>query len=82
VILSLGLLVGSKAIGVQVPFVFKHIIDSFSADLIVTAPDAFMAAPLALVFAYGLARSTAAGMQELRNAIFATVALQLLYVPR
>ena len=73
VLISLALLIGSKAVNVQVPFVFKHIIDSFGVD-VVAAADPVMAAPVLAVLGYGIARSTASGMQEMRNAVFSYVA--------
>ena len=54
------------------PFIFKSLIDNFNPEIVPADP--FMAAPFMMVFAYGLARSTASGLQELRNAIFSTVA--------
>lgn len=71
---ALGLLVGSKLVNIYVPFLFKDIVDTFTvlADPIATQPLA--AAPVALVLGYGLARMTASGFAELRNAIFASVA--------
>ena len=73
VLVSLALLVGSKAVNVQVPFVFKHIIDSFGGDALAAA-DPVMAAPVLAVLGYGIARSAASGMQEVRNAVFSYVA--------
>jgi ABC-type multidrug transport system fused ATPase/permease subunit len=77
----LGLLVSSKLILIQVPFLFKHIVDELTlphaaaaAELGVSATaDPLLAVPLSLVVGYGIARSTALGFQELRNSIFATV---------
>lgn len=64
---------GGKLLNIQVPFIFKDIVNrlNVSAD---TASDVVLAVPLALLVGYGLARSSAAGMQELRNAVFSTVA--------
>ncbi|CAM9877989.1 unnamed protein product [Phaeothamnion confervicola] len=91
VALSLGLLVGAKLITIQVPFIFKHLVDGLTAvspqiaesrvaDMAAAAgaatTDPMVAVPVALVLGYGVARSTAAGFQELRNAVFATVAQQ------
>lgn len=73
VVLSMGLLVSSKLITIQVPFLFKNIVDQLNV-----APDAFLtgaaAVPLSLLVGYGLARTTATAFQELRNSVFATVA--------
>jgi ABC-type transport system involved in Fe-S cluster assembly fused permease/ATPase subunit len=69
----MGLLISSKLITIQVPFLFKNIVDQLNV-----APDAFLtgaaAVPLSLLVGYGLARSTATAFQELRNSVFATVA--------
>jgi ABC-type multidrug transport system fused ATPase/permease subunit len=87
VVASVSLLVASKLINIQVPFIFKSLIDTFSIDvaeansavissLEVTpaVAEVIISAPIALVLGYGIARSTAAGFAELRNAIFAKVA--------
>lgn len=52
---SLGLLVASKLVNIQVPFMFKEIIDTYTA-----IPDPTIAIPFAMVVGYGVARSTAA----------------------
>jgi hypothetical protein len=100
VVASLALLVGGKLINIQVPFIFKAIVDSLSVGgaavasaagdggatvaAALTAADAALApltgaplsltVPFALLAGYGLARATATGFSELRNAIFASVA--------
>lgn len=74
---ALALLLGSKLINIQVPFIFKDIIDTYSTsipNLDPTSIDPAVAVPLSLVLGYGLARSTASLMQESRNAIFSSVA--------
>lgn len=70
VVASLGLLVGAKLVNIQVPFLFKHVVDMMSVPDITTIG----AAALPILVGYGIARATASGFQELRNAIFATVA--------
>jgi ATP-binding cassette, subfamily B (MDR/TAP), member 7 len=76
--LSLGLLVAAKVITIQVPFIFKNLVDQLNAidpsAAATAATDPYVAVPVGLVLGYGLARSTASGFQELRNAVFATVA--------
>jgi ABC-type transport system involved in Fe-S cluster assembly fused permease/ATPase subunit len=65
-------MVGGKVLNIQVPFIFKDIVDRLN----VTAEGAeavLLTVPLALLLGYGLARSSAAGMQELRNAVFSFV---------
>lgn len=77
---ALALLVGAKLINVQVPFLFKQIADTMGAEVgehvshAAAHPDLMAAIPLSLLLGYGIARSTAAGFAELRNAIFASVA--------
>jgi ABC-type multidrug transport system fused ATPase/permease subunit len=73
VLASVGCLFGAKFVTISVPFLFKELIDSYGD--ISTATDmasASMYIP-ALVVGYGVARSASAGLQELRNTIFATV---------
>eukprot|EP00475_Leptophrys_vorax_P040285 TRINITY_DN7446_c0_g1_i3.p1 TRINITY_DN7446_c0_g1~~TRINITY_DN7446_c0_g1_i3.p1 ORF type:complete len:660 (-),score=152.85 TRINITY_DN7446_c0_g1_i3:21-1721(-) len=70
VVVSLALLFGSKIINVQVPFIFKDIVDG----LTVTDPALTAAVPLSLVLGYGIARSGSAIFNELKSAIFAAVA--------
>ncbi len=112
VLASLSLMIGGKLVTIQVPFLFKYLIDTLdeittktnaaaatatpppSSTTIETTSETFQqlnevatttisslppeaiatTTPLLLVMGYGLSRATAAGMQELRNAIFATVA--------
>lgn len=71
VAVAMSLLVGSKLINIQVPFFFKSIVDDLNADAVVLAA---AGVPMSMLIGYGVARSTSAGFQELRNAIFATVA--------
>ena len=74
---SVALMLGGKLVTIQVPFLFKHLVDSIPTDV-----DAVTAAavadptmlPLLLVLGYGVSKGTAAGMQQLRNAVFAHVA--------
>lgn len=73
VVASIGLLLSSKVISIGVPFVFKELIDGYTLMQPV-APNLSVAVPVSLVVGYGIARSTAAGCQELRNSVFATVA--------
>ncbi|GAM85731.1 hypothetical protein ANO11243_037390 [Dothideomycetidae sp. 11243] len=71
--LSLALLVGSKVLNVQVPFYFKSIVDSMNIDFAAAGSTAVTVAG-ATIFAYGATRISAAVFQELRNAVFASVA--------
>lgn len=79
VVASVSLLAASKLINIQVPFLFKNLVDSLdttegSLTAIATSSDALLATPVMLALGYGVARSTAAGFGELRNSIFSVVA--------
>lgn len=71
--LAVVLLVGAKVLNVQVPFYFKSIVDSMNMDL-AGAGGAVTAAAGAMILAYGATRVGATLFQELRNAVFASVA--------
>lgn len=71
--LAVALLVGAKVLNVQVPFYFKSIVDSMNIDVAAVAGTATTIAG-AMIFAYGASRVGATVLQELRNAIFASVA--------
>ncbi|KAI9840707.1 MAG: Iron-sulfur clusters transporter atm1, mitochondrial [Thelocarpon superellum] len=71
--LSLGLLVGAKVLNVQVPFYFKSIVDSMNVDFLAVGGTAWTVAG-SMIIAYGATRIGAALFQELRNAVFASVA--------
>lgn len=70
--ISLGLLVVSKLLNVEVPFVFKHVVDSLNVP--VTHAGMLSIFPVAGLLGYGVARVTASFTNELRNAIFSKVA--------
>uniref|UniRef100_A0A0P4W1W0 Iron-sulfur clusters transporter ABCB7, mitochondrial n=3 Tax=Scylla TaxID=6760 RepID=A0A0P4W1W0_SCYOL len=76
---ALGLLVGAKILNVQVPFIFKdavNYLNEHTGDLLALSDPASTVATTAfsLMIAYGIARTGAAGFNELRNAVFAKVA--------
>ncbi|KAF1848319.1 iron-sulfur clusters transporter-like protein atm1 [Cucurbitaria berberidis CBS 394.84] len=71
--LSVGLLVGAKLLNVQVPFYFKSIVDSMNIDFVAVGGTATTVAG-SMIVAYGLTRIGATVSQELRNAVFASVA--------
>ncbi|KAK0611370.1 P-loop containing nucleoside triphosphate hydrolase protein [Immersiella caudata] len=73
VILSVGLLVGAKVLNVQVPFYFRDIVDSLNIDFATTGGTVATTAG-AMILAYGAARIGAVVSQELRNAVFSSVA--------
>ncbi|KAB8345834.1 hypothetical protein FH972_022889 [Carpinus fangiana] len=70
---AVALLVGSKILNVQVPFYFKSIIDGMNIDWTATG-GMLTAVAGSMIVAYGATRIGAAVFQELRNAIFASVA--------
>eukprot|EP00978_Attheya_sp_CCMP212_P021200 scaffold61685_cov54-Attheya_sp.AAC.2 len=90
VLYSMGLMVGGKLVTIQVPFLFKHLVDTLppsAADAVAAAESSTQLAmvdpllltgaggvPLALLLGYGASRAAASGMQELRNAVFSHVA--------
>ncbi|XP_069354738.1 iron-sulfur clusters transporter ABCB7, mitochondrial-like [Maniola hyperantus] len=84
VMLSLSLLFGAKVMNVTVPFLFKYAVDEVNqlsvtpaGDALLgmaTVPQALGTTAFSLLVGYGIARATAAGFNELRNALFAKVA--------
>lgn len=70
---ALALLVGSKVLNVQVPFYFKSIVDSMNVDFVALGGTAWTIGG-AMIVAYGATRIGSAVFQEMRNAIFASVA--------
>uniref|UniRef100_A0A2A4JPA4 Iron-sulfur clusters transporter ABCB7, mitochondrial n=2 Tax=Heliothis virescens TaxID=7102 RepID=A0A2A4JPA4_HELVI len=84
VLLSLSLLFGAKVMNVTVPFLFKYAVDEVNSAAVGPAGDAFLGmatvpqaagtTAFSMLLGYGIARATAAGFNELRNAVFAKVA--------
>lgn len=70
---AVALLISAKLLNVQVPFYFKNIVDSMNIDFAAVGGTATTVAG-AMIIAYGATRIGAAVFQELRNAIFASVA--------
>lgn len=70
---ALGLLVAAKVLNVQVPFYFKSIVDSMNIDFLAIGGTAWTVAG-SMILAYGITRIGSALFQELRNAVFASVA--------
>jgi ATP-binding cassette, subfamily B (MDR/TAP), member 7 len=70
---ALALLVGGKLLNVQVPFYFKSIVDAMNVDIGETGGTAATIAG-SMILAYGATRIGATLFQELRNAVFASVA--------
>ncbi|KAH9831520.1 P-loop containing nucleoside triphosphate hydrolase protein [Rhodofomes roseus] len=71
VLLGFGLLIGGKLLNVQVPFIFKQIIDSLNVDI--TAGTTVWIVAGSLIAGYGAARVGATVFGELLNATFANV---------
>ncbi|KAH9991505.1 P-loop containing nucleoside triphosphate hydrolase protein [Xylariaceae sp. FL0662B] len=71
--LAVSLLVGAKVLNVQVPFYFKSIVDALNIDIGATGGTAATIAG-SMILAYGVARIGATVFQEVRNAVFASVA--------
>ncbi|CRK95805.1 CLUMA_CG009260, isoform B [Clunio marinus] len=74
VVVSLSLLGGAKVLNVCVPFLFKGAIDSLNVLQMGTPVETTMTVISAMLIGYGIARASAAGFNELRNAVFARVA--------
>lgn len=85
VTLALSLLVASKVLNVQVPFMFKYAVDALSAaaggtgataaaSAATTSTALMFATPTSVLLGYGIARAGASACNELRNAVFAKVA--------
>jgi ABC transporter ATM len=70
---AVALLIGAKVLNVQVPFYFKSIVDSMNIDIAAVGGTATTIAG-SMIIAYGASRIGATIFQELRNAIFASVA--------
>lgn len=71
--LAVSLLVGGKLLNIQVPFYFKSIVDSMNID-VAGMGGTIPAVAGSMILAYGAARIGATVFQELRNAVFASVA--------
>ncbi|KAG5980792.1 Iron-sulfur clusters transporter atm1, mitochondrial [Claviceps digitariae] len=70
---AVSLLIGAKLLNVQVPFYFKSIVDAMNIDFTAVGGTAAAVAG-SMIVAYGAARIGATVFQELRNAVFASVA--------
>jgi ATP-binding cassette subfamily B (MDR/TAP) protein 7 len=77
VVAAVGLLVGSKILNIAVPFFFKYAVDAltnWNEATTALASNGFVAAPVAMILGYGIARAGSALFSELRNAVFSKVA--------
>lgn len=84
VLFSIGLMLSGKAVTIQVPYIFKNLVDALpttaatmtttsSLDLM-TATNSAGIPILSLLLGYGMSRAAASGFNEWRNAVFAHVA--------
>ncbi|KAI9061153.1 P-loop containing nucleoside triphosphate hydrolase protein [Trametes sanguinea] len=71
VLFGFGLLVGGKLLNVQVPLIFKQVIDTLNVDI--TAASTVWVVGGSLILGYGAARIGATLCGELLNATFASV---------
>jgi ATP-binding cassette, subfamily B (MDR/TAP), member 7 len=79
---SVGLMVAGKAVTIQVPYIFKNLVDSIPLDaaaaLATTSSEVASSSAgvpiVALLLGYGMSRAAAVGFSEYRNAVFAHVA--------
>ena len=71
VVLAMALLIAGKLVNITVPLFYKQAVDALSGA---GTAGAVIAVPVGLILAYGLARLTSQGFNELRNGVFAKVA--------
>ncbi|XP_021355418.1 ATP-binding cassette sub-family B member 7, mitochondrial-like [Mizuhopecten yessoensis] len=78
VVAAMTLLISSKAVNVQVPFIFKYAVDFLNEPSnilnMASAPATVITSATAILLGYGVARTTAQAFHELRNALFGKVA--------
>jgi ATP-binding cassette, subfamily B, heavy metal transporter len=74
VLLAMAMLVASKLVAVVIPVIYRDAVDALAGDGV---PVLALGA-VGLTVAYGMARLTAVGLQQLRDAIFAPVAQRAL----
>ncbi|CAN8017528.1 unnamed protein product, partial [Ixodes persulcatus] len=79
VLVAMAILILAKVINIEVPFIFKAVVDYLNEQTgtkltLSDASSTLTSAALAMLLGYGLARAGAAGFNELRNAVFAKVA--------
>ncbi|GAB5355348.1 hypothetical protein AAMO2058_000198000 [Amorphochlora amoebiformis] len=73
VLVAVGLLILAKVVNVQVPILFKHMIDVLSESMMLSQQDKVAALPVAFLVAYGVARVLGSLFNELRTLLFARV---------
>jgi ATP-binding cassette, subfamily B, heavy metal transporter len=67
VVLAVAFLLAGKLVNIYVPLLYKQAVDAL------TPGNLMVAVPVVLIIAYGIARVTSQGFNELRNAVFAKV---------
>ncbi|MEM7567643.1 MAG: ABC transporter transmembrane domain-containing protein, partial [Pseudomonadota bacterium] len=81
VVLALIVLIIAKVINVGVPYLFKFATDALAGTPDLSGQDGFMlavlGAPVLLVLAYGVARVSVMGFQQLRDGLFAKVSMNV-----
>eukprot|EP00047_Mylnosiga_fluctuans_P015693 m.48579 g.48579 ORF g.48579 m.48579 type:complete len:249 (+) comp6039_c0_seq1:47-793(+) len=72
VVAAMGLLVGSKILSLQVPFLFKKSVDALNVppELLDSSGALVLTSAGAILIGYGAARAGAALFNEMRNAVF------------
>jgi ABC-type multidrug transport system fused ATPase/permease subunit len=89
VVFALSLMLAGKVVTIQVPYIFKSLVDTLQLDATNTIETAVNLTPatldlttmttvagvpvIAALMGYGMSRAAASGFQELRNAVFANV---------
>lgn len=92
VVLALSLMLAGKAVTIQVPYIFKSLVDTIQMDGagaieaaaslssstmdLTTMTTAAGVPVIVMLLGYGMSRAAASGFQELRNAVFANVTQQ------
>ena len=72
---SVGLMLAGKAVTIQVPYIFKHLVDSLPTAAAASEAVTTSGLPIvAVLLGYGMSRAASSGFNELRNAVFAYVA--------
>jgi ABC transporter transmembrane region len=85
VLFSMALMLSGKAVTIQVPYIFKSLVDSLPIAIenastgmapldLYTATSSAGIPMLALLMGYGMSRAASSGFNEWRNAVFAHVA--------
>ncbi|KAG0696220.1 P-loop containing nucleoside triphosphate hydrolase protein [Suillus ampliporus] len=74
VVLGFGLLIAGKVLNVQVPLLFKSVIDTLNLDI--TADSTVWVVAGSLILGYGAARTGATLFGELLNVVFANIGQQ------